>query len=305
MQRIGGAFVTRKRWLFCAAGLAALAMPLALSALDTTQTKAQSQSQNAAQPPYEFEVASIKPSPLDASGGYMTNLARASDRFSARNLELMKLIRAAYGIPMAAEDSRITGGPSWLRSEKYDVDAKIDGSMVDELKTLSQDQRTLAQQQMLQALLRDRCKLAIRRETKDLAIYTLVSTKSGPKLQDANPGETSSLSYGGGGATRSITGQARSIANFAQALSVALGCPVVDKTGLTSKYDFKLEWTPDDNQEQSSLTGAPNDRPPSPPDSIAPSIFEAIQEQLGLKLVSGKGPVDTFVIDHAERPSAN
>jgi uncharacterized protein (TIGR03435 family) len=303
MQRIGGAFVSRKRWLFCAAGLAAIAMPLALSALDATQTKAQSQ--NTAPTPYEFEVASINPSPPDASGGYMTNLARASDRFSARNLELMKLIRAAYGIPMAAEDSRMTGGPNWLKSEKYDVDAKIDGSVVDELKTLSQDQRTLAQQQMLQALLADRCKLAIRRETKDLAIYTLVNTKSGRKLQDANPGETSSLSYGGDGATRSITGQARSIANFVQALSVALGCPVVDKTGLTSKYDFKLEWTPDDNQEQSSSTGAPNDRPPSPPDSIVPSIFQAIQEQLGLKLVSGRGPVEVFVIDHAERPSAN
>jgi uncharacterized protein (TIGR03435 family) len=305
MQRFGDAFVTRERQLLSAAGLAAIAVTIALGGLDATQTRAQSQSQNAAPTPYEFEVASIKPSNPDASGGYMTNLARASDRFSARNLDLMKLIRAAYGIPMGAEDSRITGGPNWLRFEKYDVDAKIDSAVVDELKTRSQDQRTLAQQQMLQVLLADRCKLAIRRETKDLAIYTLVNAKSGPKLQDANPGETSSLSLAGDGATRSITGQARSIASFVQALSVALGCPVVDKTGLASKYDFKLEWTPDDNHEQSSSAGAPNDRPASPPDFNAPSIYEAIQEQLGLKLVSGKGPVEVFVIDHVERPSAN
>ena len=96
----------------------------------------------------------------------------------------MKLIRAAYGIPMGAEDNRITGGPNWLRSEKYDVDAKVDSSVVDELKTLSQDQRTLAQQQMLEVLLADRCKLAILRETKDLAIYTLVIAKKGPKVQE-------------------------------------------------------------------------------------------------------------------------
>ena len=304
MQRIGNTFVTQKRWLSRVVGLLAIAAPIVLGALDATLIQAQSQSRITVAPPYAFEVASIKPSNPDASGGYMTNLGRASDRFSARNLELMKLIRAAYGIPMGAEDSRITGGPNWLRSEKYDVDAKIDSSVVDELTALSQDQRTLAQRQMLQALLADRCKLAIHRETKDLAIYTLVIAKSGPKLQDANPGETTSLSFGGHGETQSITGQARSIANFVQALSVVLGCPVVDKTGLASKYDFKLEWTPDDNQTQSLSTGAPNDRP-LPTESNAPSISKAIQEQLGLKLLSGKGPVDIFVIDHVERPSTN
>lgn len=88
----------------------------------------------------------------------MSILGRASDRFNASNVELIKLIRAAYGIPMGAEDSRITGGPNWLRSEKYDIDAKIESTAVDELKSLRQDQRTLAQQQMLQTLLSDRCK---------------------------------------------------------------------------------------------------------------------------------------------------
>ena len=305
MQRIGDGFGTRRRRLFSAARVVAIAVPIALGALDTTQIRAQSQSQNAAPTPYEFEVASIKPSNPDAPGGYLTNLARASDRFSARNLELMKLIRAAYGIPMGAEDSRITGGPNWLRFEKYDVDAKIDSSVVDELKALSQDQRTLAQQQMLRALLADRCKLAIHREIKDLAIYTLVIVKDNQKLQDAKPGETTSLSFGGDGETRSITGQARSIASLVQALSVVLGCPVLDRTGLAGKYDFKLGWTPDDDQVQSLSPGAPKDRPASPLDSNAPAIFEAIQEQLGLKLVSGKGPVEVFVIDHVERPSAN
>lgn len=206
---------------------------------------------------------------------------------------------------MAAEDSRITGGPSWLRLEKYDVDAKIDSFVVDDLKTVSQDQRTLAQQQMLQALLADRCKLAIHRETKDLVIYTLVIAKNGPKLQDAKPGETSSLGLGENGNSRSITAQARSIADFAQKLSVALGCPVLDKTGLAGEYDFKLDWAPDDIEAKSPSTGAPNNPPAASPDSIAASIFAAIQEQLGLKLVAGKAPVEVIVIDHIERPTAN
>ena len=305
MRRSGEAFGTRARRLFSAAGVVTIAVPIALGALQAPQIRAQSESQKMAPAPSQFEVASIKPSSADASGGYMTILGRASDRFTARNLELMLLIRAAYGIPMGADDSRVTGGPSWLRSEKYDVDAKVDSAVVDELKTLSQDQRTLAQLQMLQAFLADRCKLAIHSETKDLAIYTLVIAKNGPKLQDAKPGETTSLGSGGNGETRSITGQAGSMAGLVRRLSVSLSCPVVDKTGLAGKYDFKLEWTPDDSQAQGLSTGAPNDRPAPPSDSNAPSFFQAIQEQLGLKLVSGKGPVEVFVIDHVERPSAN
>jgi len=288
MRRSGEAFGTRARRLFSAAGVVTIAVPIALGALQAPQIRAQSESQKMAPAPYQFEVASIKPS-----------------SFTARNLELMLLIRAAYGIPMGADDSRVTGGPSWLRSEKYDVDAKVDSAVVDELKTLSQDQRTLAQLQMLQAFLADRCKLAIHSETKDLAIYTLVIAKNGPKLQDAKPGETTSLGSGGNGETRSITGQAGSMAGLVRRLSVSLSCPVVDKTGLAGKYDFKLEWTPDDSQAQGLSTGAPNDWPAPPSDSNAPSFFQAIQEQLGLKLVSGKGPVEVFVIDHVERPSAN
>jgi uncharacterized protein (TIGR03435 family) len=94
------------------------------------------------------------------------------------------------------------------------------------------------------------------------------------------------------------------MADLARWLSVSLGCPVLDMTGLTGKYDFKLEWTPDDSPALPG--GSPNGQPPlPPPDSSGPSIFTAIQEQLGLKLVAGKGPVEIIVIDHVERPSGN
>jgi len=284
---------SRKRRSFSAARFATITLVVfCMSSL--IQGRAQSQAQSSASIPFKFEVASITLSDPDASGGFMTipGPGSISDRFTERNVTLIKLIRAAYGIPFDAEDSRISGGAAWLNSARYDVDAKIDSSMVDELKKLSPDQSTLAQQHMLQELLADRFKLAAHHETRDLPIYTLVITKNGSKLQEAKPGEVASSSYSGPERTQFITGQARSIASLVGILSVSLGCPVLDKTGLPSKYDFKLEWTPDDGT-------------PTQPDSMASSIFTAIQEQLGLKLVSGKGPVDIVVIDHVERPSAN
>jgi uncharacterized protein (TIGR03435 family) len=213
----------------------------------------------------------------------------------------MAILRAACGISLGAEDSRISGGPNWLHSERYDVDAKIDSSVVDELKKLSPDQRTLALQHMLRVLLADRCNLTIHRESKDLPIYTLVIAKSGTKLHEANPGETGSSSYAG----QSIIGHARPLSSLARMLSVSLGRPVLDKTGLPGTYDFKLVWAPDDSQTQAFSASAPNDRPAPQTDSNPSSIFTAIQEQLGLKLVSGKGPIEIVVIDHVERPSAD
>src|SRR5579863_4103600 len=193
MQANGVLRATELRQRFAAVGLTTLAIPIALMAFHAAQSGAQVQTQTAVPATYQFEVASIRPSNPDAPGGYMTILGSGSDRFSARSLELMLLIRAAYGIPMGAGDNRIAGGPNWLRSEKYDVDATIDAKVVDELKTLSREQRMQVQQEMLQAFFAERCKLAIHRETKNLAIYTLVVAKNGPKLNDANPGETTSM----------------------------------------------------------------------------------------------------------------
>lgn len=304
MQKFGDISETQRRRSLCIAKFVAItSMVFCMS--NPMQNQAQSQAQSSASIPFKFEVASITLSDPDASGGFMTipGPGSISDRFTERNVTLLKLIRAAHGIPMDAEDSRISGGPAWLSSARYDIDAKIDSSMVDELKKLSPDESTLAQQHMLQELLADRFKLTVHRETKNLPIYTLGITKNGSKLQEAKPGEIASSSYSGPGRTQSITGQARSIASLVRMLSVTLGCPVLDKTGLPGKYDFKLEWTPDNGQIPSG--SKPDDGTSPQPGSNAFSIFTAIQEQLGLKLVSGKGPVDILVIDHVERPSAN
>jgi uncharacterized protein (TIGR03435 family) len=194
----------------------------------------------------------------------------------------------------------------------------MDAATADALEKLSRDQRVLAQQQMLQALLGDRFRLTVHRETKELTTYTLVIAKGGPKLQEAKPGDT----YPNGGTlpdgthagagdmkgsqtSGDLRGQAVPVARLVQSLTLMLGRPVSDKTELKGVYDFKLQFTPDDRlQPPSGL--APNARLPVPPaDSNAPSLFDALQEQLGLKLESGKGPAEVIVIDHVERPSAN
>ncbi|HET9400084.1 MAG TPA: TIGR03435 family protein [Candidatus Acidoferrales bacterium] len=284
--------------------------------------RAQSQAQNsaAAAPVFEYEVASIKPSKPDATGGFMTipGPGDVSDTYAARNLPLMGIIREAYGIPMGAEDGRLVGAPGWLSSERYDIEAKIDRTVVEELQKLSPEVRVEVQQQMLQALLADRLKLSVHRESKEVPVYSLVVAKNGSKLQESKPSDadanaTPAPGRGGrGGSSLAIrgrggplTGQAVPITMLVTVLTTILKRPVLDKTGLTGNYDFTLTWTPDDTQLQTPRD-APNGQPPLlPPDPNGPSIFTAIQEQLGLKLESGKGSVRVIVIDHVERPSGN
>ena len=173
---------------------------------------------------------------------------------------------------------------------------------------------------MLQALLANRFKLAVHRETKDLPGYALVVAKNGPKLHDAKPGDTYPNGIKGpdgqpgqglmimGGLGGPLTGQGINIENLVRVLSQQLGRTILDETGLTGKYDFTLKWTPDDRAGPISAAnqggGSRSDDAPSS-DSSGPSIFTAIQEQLGLKLESRKVPVEMLVIDHVEAPSEN
>jgi len=159
---------------------------------------------------------------------------------------------------------------------------------------------------MLQAVLKDRFNLTIRRETRELPVYSLIVLKNGPKFQEAKPGDT--YPEDGGiepGATSMrgrghLIGHAVPISSLVGALSIraGLGRTLQDKTGLTEKYNFTLRWTPGDGQSQASPESAPSDQ-------VYPDLFTAIQEQLGLKLDSIKGPVEVIVIDHVERPSGN
>ena len=223
------------------------------------------------------------------------------ERLTATGVTLHGLIREAYGV----EDDQISGAPNWLNSERYDIEAKADKSVADELQKLSFDQRLVEYRRMLQALLADRFQLTLHRETKELPVYALIIAKKGPKLQETHPGDNdpTGMTFGRG----LLKGEGVPIALLVRHLSQQrLGRPVLDKSGLTGKYDFTLQWTPEENRAPMFKgTRDGGQGPDSPPDSSGPSIFTAIQEQLGLRLESQKGPVEVLVIDHVERPSEN
>jgi bla regulator protein BlaR1 len=321
-NHVGEPLNTWRKLFLATAGVVAVALPVVLGLVTATPSHAQSQAENTAARAPVYEVASVKPN--KSSNPMMTiRLLTLPDGFSATGVTLQMLIQAAY----AVEDNQISAVPNWLSSEKYDIEAKLDESGVDDLQKLSQDQRNAERRRMLQALLADRFKLTLHRETKDLPVYALVIAKNGPKLQEAKLGDTYPNGIQGpdghgiqapgghGGAGLIFTGkgqltfQGLPIRALAGELSRQLGSTVLDKTGLSGIYDFKLQWTPDDPAQSPMFKGTEGGQPgtdktPSA-DSIGPSIFTALREQLGLKLESQKGPVEILVIDHVEKPSEN
>jgi uncharacterized protein (TIGR03435 family) len=298
----------RRMPLLTAVGLLAVATPVVFGSLHAVQSPAESQAETTPAMAFVFEVASIKPNRYSTS---MLGFGFVLERFTARGATLQLLIREAYGV----EEDQISGGPRWLNSERYDIEAKADKSVADELRKLSFDQRVIEYRRMLQALLADRFKLTLHRETKELPVYALVIAKNGPKLQGAKPDDMYPEDIDGnrhGDAMRVgrglLGGQGVSIAFLVQMLSQQqLGRPVLDMTGLTGKYDFTLQWTPDERRprldKQAEGRQGTDSTPSAGPSEL--SIFTAIQEQLGLKLESKKGPVEVLVIDHVDEPSEN
>ena len=242
----------------------------------------------------DFDVASVKQNKSDSR---MMHWQYTPDGISLMNLSLKNVIASAYNV----KQYLISGGPSWVDNASFDIDAKVAAPDVDAFKKLSPAQRRL----MLQKLLAERFNLAVHTETKTLPVYDLVLAPGGPKFKPAAPDPPPSpnadpsdppklrsrLRFGPG----ELNLQDMPISSFVAQLSSALSRTVIEKTGLTGKYDIDLRWTPDDRPASSETEKAD-----APPD-----LFTAVQEQLGLKLEPSKGPVDTLVIDHVELPTAN
>jgi uncharacterized protein (TIGR03435 family) len=235
-----------------------------------------------------FEVATIKPVASDAKPGrYIT--MQGVNRFVEKDYTLKLLIAAAYDL----NPRTISGGPSWIESDHYDIAALTPG----EVRPTHNEQMS-----MLRNLLSERFNLTFHREPKVFSVYELQVAKSGPRLKEAAPHSDVPPTVGPGvvypqrivlPARNATTGE------FASLLQRAiLDRPVVDKTGLSARYDFDLEWAPDETQFGGDVPAASTETPAAP-------LFSAIQEQLGLRLVATRGPVDTLVVDKAERPSAN
>ena len=247
-----------------------------------------------------FDVATIKPN----KGNNGWRLEFTPDGFTARGVVLRQVIQEAFGI---YEEDRMYGGPTWLVSEKFDIEAKVDSADAAGFRDFSLDQRRF----MLQKFLADRFKLAVHRETKELPVYALVVAKNGPKLHESKPDTIyhSQIKGINGLVTHSERGhlevQGFSMKAFAKLLYFSVGRTVVDQTGLTGRYDFSLHWMPDEVSAQTGKVTEGGQQEAGAPDSYGPSIFTAFQEQLGLKLDQTKSPLDTIAIDHVEHPSEN
>lgn len=233
-----------------------------------------------------FEVATIKPTKPGTQG---RAFRISGHQFSTINTSVSDLIIEAYGL----HARQITGGPSWMESDKYDLLAQpdIDGQ-------LNPQQLKI----MIQKLLADRFKLTFHRDKKELSVYAIVVGKTGPKLtKSESTGAFPGLFFRGLG---NLPARNATMAEFAAVMQAAvLDRPVVDQTGLTGRYDFLLTWTPD----QSQFVGLGATVPPPPADNAdaPPDLFTAFQQELGLRLESTKAPVEVLVIDHVEKPSEN
>jgi uncharacterized protein (TIGR03435 family) len=236
----------------------------------------------------QFEVASVK---RNYSGSRASNCCGGAGRLVGTNVTLGMLINTAYKV----QDFQVTGAPAWVNSDRYDIQATADE------KTASLGTAIL-QGPMLQSLLEDRFKLVVRREMRELPVYELTVAKGGSKLKagacsirDPNSPPRSQRPSDCGFSVMDnnmIRATQIDMARFVPMLTFWVRRTVINKTGFTGTFDVDLKWNPDE------AAGAPS------PDT-APSIFTAIQEQLGLKLERSKGPVEVLVIDSVSKPTEN
>ena len=281
--------------------VAGLAVALIFGLLYATQSQGQPQAEDAAAKLPAFEVASVKP---DKSGTQMVMFRFTPDGLNTTNSPLKMLIQQAYGV----EENQVIGLPNGLGSERYDIEAKVDSSDVAKLHELNPHQRM----SMLQPVLAERFQLKVHRETRELPVYELVLAKGGPKFHEAKPGDTypngikGPDGHSGPGLVwiqdGQLTCQGVGMAELTRLLSQRLGHNVLDKTGLTGKYDLAMQWPPPEDRPGAMFDAGEGGNAAAP---SGPSIFTVIQEQLGLKLESHKAPVEVLVIDHVEAPSAN
>jgi uncharacterized protein (TIGR03435 family) len=285
-----------QRWGVCAAVAALTAAGIVLGQA-ARQTDVQS-----------FEVASVKRNNSGEQGGRLQ--AQPGGRFTAVNATVRQLILRAY----AVQDYQIVGAPRWVSSDRFDIEAKAAGDVTPERLSA-----------MLRSLLAERFKLVVHNDTRDLPIYALVPArkdgKLGPRIRQSKidcdavaeeaiarggapppvaPGERPPCSIGFGGMGQ-MAARSKPISQLLPFFSQVTERPVVDRTGLKGSFDIDLTWTPDPSS--ALFAAAPPDAAPVDPNG--PSIFTAVQEQLGLKLESQKAPLPALVIERIEAPTEN
>ncbi len=239
-----------------------------------------------------FDVASIRQTTSSERDHTHIWSSPGDGNFRAQNVSVTDLLEFAYALP----DSRFVAmGPvkDLLRSPRYDIEAKSGAAEDGRLHGLPTVTAKEEKRELVRGMLVERFALGAHRETRTLPIYTLVTAKGGPRfLASQAQGTSYSMSRG----SLTIEGGDATVEKMADNLASVLGRPVVDETGIKGRYLMKLRWMPEDGPVP-LLNGAP--------DTSLPSIFTALEEQLGLKLVAGKGPVSVLVVDWVAMPSAN
>lgn len=251
----------------------------------------------AAQTP-QFEVASIKPTGPEGQHRISINF-QPGGRFTATGITTKLLIQEAFDV----RDSQISGGPGWVSSDGFDINAKAVSQDAAAPPSASEEQRVAsmkANRLRLQSLLIERYHLKFHREMREQQVFALVVARGGPKMK-ASAAVDGPGSQGFRISRGSMTGQKVSMESLAQALARPLGRTVVNKTGLSGLFEVNLEWTPDAGQS----FGAAPDAPPQANDAPGPSIFSALQERLGVRVESEKAQVEQLVIDFVDKPSEN
>lgn len=229
----------------------------------------------------EFEVATIKPHP---PGDFMSSVGGPPGRFEANNVTAKMLVELAFNVPAL----QVSGGPSWIASQHFDVAAKISDAQWQDLNKMDEEQRNQSIQHMLQSLLAQRFQLAISHQQKDLLVFALVVAKTGAKLRLA--GSSTPETPDRRELALAMDQSDVPVSALATFLSGHFGRTVLDCTGLSKRYDISLKIEiPDENS----------------PDAVNSAIFQALEDQLGLKLVTRRYVVDTISIDQMEEPSEN
>jgi uncharacterized protein (TIGR03435 family) len=315
-DRSGLTLTLGRRALLASAAFLAISLPIGFGVVHGQVVNGASTSSSSSSNGHDlprYEVASIKPGTSEAGPALFRF---TPDGISIQGLPPESLLQQAFGI----ERDRIIGAPSWVQSKRFDIEAKVAPEDAPSLEKLKTEER----QAMLLPLLVERFNLKYHHETRELQSYALVIAKGGPKLverKDLPPPEQAAAPNLSGGPQNSdyepgrmmmhpghIEAQGTPIDMLIHPLAVYLGRSVVDKTSLTGRYDFTLQWTPD-NAPPPMLGGPGGSGGPAHAEAAgdAPSVslITAIQEQLGLKLESEKDSVDVIVIDHIDPPTPN
>jgi bla regulator protein blaR1 len=312
-RRAGTALNLGQKTVLAATAALILAAPIGIGVVHGQAAAPQSSapSSKAADLP-KYDVASIKPNKAD---DHRVRIMMTPDGVSYQGVPARMMLQQAFGV----EDDRILGEPAWIKTNRYDIEAKVAPEDAPRLKDLKAEQRNA----MMLQLLVDRFNLKYHHEQRELPMYAMVVAKGGLKMKPTQadpPGKTAPDDNGPptGTGPRPPMGKHMLMMNpghlestgastdmLAHIFSRQLQRTVVDKTGLSGEYDFTLDYTPDNMPmpPHGGADGGP--KPESPPDQGGPSIFTAVEEQLGLKLEATKGMVDVIVIDHIDLPTEN